>query len=166
MRWRPFLGLVFASTAVAGVASAGGSRTPTPGSLLAPPGPDVNLVMGTSDYATGDVRISFLVLDPQARSIERPLAHVWLAHRLGTAVIEQATARLLSIDPGGGPENVSHVYVGHLRIRHRGATSSSPSPRVDDRSRGSAGQQPREGAEPAGEGVALAERAVDLAGGV
>jgi hypothetical protein len=53
---------------------------PRPGSLDAlwkRPGADVALVMGTSDYAPGPVRVSFLVLTDRARPVERPTARVW-----------------------------------------------------------------------------------------
>lgn len=124
MRWPVLVGLVVLAAATTGVAGAGRAPIQTPSTLLARPGPDVNLVPGTSDYAVGDVRISFLVLDAQARSIERPRARVWLARRLSTPVVEQATARLVEINPagtGGDPEDVSHLYVAHLRIRSPGS---------------------------------------------
>ncbi len=124
MRWRLFGGLFFlAAVTTSGIMGADAATAPTPGTILARPGPDVNLVMGTSDYATGDVRISFLILDDQQRSIERPHAHVWLAQRLSTRVIAQTTATLVDVNPrgaGGDPEDVSHLYVAHLRIRSPG----------------------------------------------
>ena len=124
MRRRLLVGLAVLAAATAGAATAGRAPIQTPSTLLARPGPDVNLAMGTSDYEPGDIRISFLILDSKNRSIVRPLARVWLARRLGSAVIGQTTARLVDVNPagaGGDPDDVSHLYVAHLRIRSFGS---------------------------------------------
>ena len=67
-------------------------------------------MFGTNDYAPGPVRVSFLVVDHRARSIERPTARVWLARGLDKAPFRTGTARLEDI--GGG----QHVYVTTLQV--------------------------------------------------
>jgi hypothetical protein len=76
---------------------------PRPGSLEAlwkRPGEDVGLVMGTSDYAPGPVRVSFLVLTHRARAIERPTARVWVSLALDQAPFLTGTARLEDVGKG------------------------------------------------------------------
>ena len=86
---------------------------PRPGSLEAlwkRPGEDVGLVMGTSDYAPGPVRVSFLVLTHRARPVERPTARVWLSHALDQAPFRAGTARLEDVGKG------QRLYVAELDI--------------------------------------------------
>ena len=86
---------------------------PRPGSLEAlwkRPGEDVALVMGTSDYAPGPTRVSFLVLTDQARPIERPTARVWLSLALDQAPFLTGTARLEDVGKG------QKIYVTDLDI--------------------------------------------------
>ena len=86
---------------------------PRPGSLEAlwkRPGEDVALVMGTSDYAPGPARVSFLVLTQQARPIERPTARVWLSLALDQAPFLTGTARLEDVGKG------QKIYVADLDI--------------------------------------------------
>ncbi len=86
---------------------------PRPGSLEAlwkRPGEDVGLVMGTSDYAPGPVRVSFLVLTHRARAIERPTARVWVSHALDQAPFFTGTARLEDVGKG------QKIYVADLDI--------------------------------------------------
>ena len=93
-----------ASTAQAG---------PRPGSLEAlwqRPGEDVGLVMGTSDYAPGPVRVSFLVLTHRARPVERSTARVWLSRGLDQAPFQTGTALLEDVGKG------QRVYVANLRV--------------------------------------------------
>lgn len=78
---------------------------PRPGSLEAlwkRPGEDVALVMGTSDYAPGPVRFSFLVITDRARPIERPTARVWVSRALDQAPFLTGTARLEDVGKGSG----------------------------------------------------------------
>lgn len=70
--------------------------------------------MGTSDYAPGPVRVSFLVLTHAARPIERSTARVWLARSLSDAPFLKGTARLERVAPGIA------VYVASLRVPHSG----------------------------------------------
>ena len=86
---------------------------PRPGSLEAlwkRPGEDVGLVMGTSDYAPGPVRVSFLVLTHRARPIERPTAQIWLSRALDQAPFLTGTARLEDVGKG------QRIYVADLDI--------------------------------------------------
>jgi hypothetical protein len=86
---------------------------PRPGSLEAlwkRPGEDVALVMGTSDYAPGPVRVSFLVLTHRARAIERPTARVWVSLALDQAPFLTGTARLEDVGKG------QRIYVADLDI--------------------------------------------------
>ena len=80
------VGFAAAALAAASLASGcGGGGTPNEGTsgtaraVLSRPGPDIALIQGTSDYAVGDVRVLFLVIDSQGRSIERPRARKWLS---------------------------------------------------------------------------------------
>jgi hypothetical protein len=86
---------------------------PRPGSLEAlwkRPGEDVSLVMGTSDYAPGPVRVSFLVITHRARPVERPTARVWLSLALDQAPFVTGTARLEDVGKG------QRLYVADLDI--------------------------------------------------
>lgn len=88
-----------------------------PGSLEAlwkRPGEDVALVMGTSDYAPGPVRISFLVITDRARPIERPAARVWVSRALDQAPFLTGTARLEDVGKG------KRIYVADLEIPRPG----------------------------------------------
>jgi len=86
---------------------------PTPGSLEAlwkRPGEDVALVMGTSDYAPGPVRVSFLLLTNRARPVERPTARLWLSLALDQAPFLTSTARLEDVGKG------QRLYVADLDV--------------------------------------------------
>lgn len=86
---------------------------PRPGSLEAlwkRPGEDVGLVMGTSDYAAGPVRVSFLVVTHRARPVERPTARVWLSRGLDQAPFQTGTARLEDVGSG------QRLYVTDLDV--------------------------------------------------
>jgi hypothetical protein len=107
------------------VAGCGGSSTeageePPPGTLKAlwrAPGEDVAIVPGTSDFAPGRVRLSFLVVDGQGRVVTRPTARVWLARGLSAKPFQTATARAESIGVQGSDEaDVSEIFVTHLEV--------------------------------------------------
>ena len=86
MRHARLLVVLAAALGVAGCGSStSGNGSAEPGTLgaeLARPGPDVALIQGTSDYAVGPVRVTFLVIDSKSRSIERPHARVWVGPSL------------------------------------------------------------------------------------
>ena len=110
-----------------GTPNDGSSEAPPEGSagaLLSRPGPDVALVSGTSDYARGQVRVVFLVIDSQSRSIERPKARVWVARSFDDRPFLSTTARLENVGvPGVSEEaagDVTHVFVARFRVPKAG----------------------------------------------
>ena len=88
------------------------------------PGEDVTVVAGDSDFAVGHVRISFLVINHDARPVERSRARVWLAGSQSGRPFQTATARLEPIGPPGAGEaafgGVGQIYVVQLRIHRPG----------------------------------------------
>src|SRR5438093_261313 len=102
-----------------GASSRGGGQ-PAAGTLEAlyrAPGQDVAIVPGTSDYAPGRVRVSFLVVDAQGRAILRPTARVWLARGLDAKPFEHAIARQEALSAAGASEgDVQAIYVTHLLV--------------------------------------------------
>ncbi len=101
-----------------------GQEPAQPGTLRAlwdAPGENVGLVMGTSDYAPGELRVAFLVVDSQARAIfSRSGARVWLARGLNEKPFLQGSATLENIGVPGASEtsagDVSQIYVARLRV--------------------------------------------------
>jgi hypothetical protein len=107
---------LLAALIAAGCGSSGGT---TLESLWKQPGENVGLVPGTSDYATGSVRVSFLVIGHDGRPVNRPEARLWLARSRKDKPFASATASLESIGvPGAATDSgdVSHLYVGRLRL--------------------------------------------------
>ncbi len=86
-----------------------------PGTLEAlwrAPGEDVAVVPGTSDYAPGTNRISFLVIDGQSRAVEAPTARVWIARGLQEKPYAETTATLEPIGvPGGAEADARNIFV-------------------------------------------------------
>jgi hypothetical protein len=79
------------------------------------PGEDVAVVAGTSDHSVGRSRVSFLVIDKQARVVERPTARIWVARGLKRKPFAETTARLEPIGvPGGDTADVGGIYVTTL----------------------------------------------------
>lgn len=77
----------------------------------------VTLVMGTSDYAPGTVRVSFLVIDKEGRSITAPGARLSLARGLKEAPFTTGTATLEPTLPAGHKVesgDVGELFVGHI----------------------------------------------------
>ncbi len=75
-------------------------------------GESVAIVPGTTDFGPGRNRFSFLVIDAQSRSIERPTARVWIARGLKQKPYAETTARLEPIGvPGGVKADVPGIYV-------------------------------------------------------
>ena len=80
-------------------------------------GPDVAVVAGTSDFAPGPIRYTFLVVAPDGASIERPRARVWLARGLNERPFDRTTAVLERVGvPGGYSGDVNRIYVAHVRV--------------------------------------------------
>jgi hypothetical protein len=75
-------------------------------------GLSVALIPGTSDYAVGDVRISFLVVDPRGHVVATPKARVWVARSLHAKPFAEAVA---VSEPFLGPD-AKAIYVAHVRI--------------------------------------------------
>ncbi|MGH2996445.1 MAG: hypothetical protein ACRDN6_08655 [Gaiellaceae bacterium] len=92
-------------------------------SLWRASGEDVGLIQGTSDYAPGLVRVSFLVIRTDGRSVERPRARVWLAAGLKEKPFQQGEAALEPIGVPGSAfaeHDVKHLYVTHVRVPKAG----------------------------------------------
>jgi hypothetical protein len=90
------------------------------GALLNRPGPDVALSAGTSDYAPGDVRVVFLVIDKHGRTVYRPRARVWVARSWDQKPFASTTARLENVGVPGESEaaagDVTKLYVAHVHV--------------------------------------------------
>jgi hypothetical protein len=112
---------------LAGCGGGGGnkqSKAGTLASVLARPGPDVALVQGTSDYAVGEVRVTFLVIDSQARMISRPRARVLVGRSLDSQPVVATVARLEPIGIPGRSEaavgGARSIYVARFRLEKPG----------------------------------------------
>jgi hypothetical protein len=88
------------------------------------PGPDVGLINGTSDFAPGDIRFSFLVVDGEGRVVSRPRARVWVASALRAKPFAQTSAALEDVGVPGVSEpaagDVTKLYVTRLRLSRPG----------------------------------------------
>jgi hypothetical protein len=108
----------------ASTSSTEGAKEGTLGALLARPGPDVSLVQGTFDYAVGDVRVTFLVVDSQARLISRPRARVWVGRSLESTPLLTAEASLEPIGIPGRSEaaagGATSIYAARFRLARPG----------------------------------------------
>ena len=108
-------------------AGCGGSHTArgdTLDSILARPGPDIGVTAGASEFVPGDVRFPFLVIDNNAKPVERPAATVWVATSRTRTPFERVSAKL---EPIGGPGRsepafggVTKIYVAHFRVPRAG----------------------------------------------
>jgi hypothetical protein len=122
--------LVVLLAAALGAAACGGGKNASPaakGTLaaeLARSGPDVALIQGTSDYATGPIRVTFLVIDSKSRAIERPRARVWVGRSLNAPPIVSTEAALEPIGIPGTSEaatgGISRIYVAGFRLPQPG----------------------------------------------
>jgi hypothetical protein len=120
---------VILAAALGAAACGGGNNTSraakgTLGAELARPGPDVALIQGTSDYAIGPIRVTFLVIDSKSRSIERPHARVWVGRSLGAPPLVSTEAALEPIGVPGKSEaaagGVSRIYAARFRLSQPG----------------------------------------------
>jgi hypothetical protein len=99
-----------------------GSQRNTLDRLWQASGQSVALVPGTSDYAPGNVRISFLVVTDRGRVVSRPTADVWVARSQNAEPFAHTVARLEPIGVAGGyvdPDSQS-IYVAHVPIPRAG----------------------------------------------
>ena len=78
-------------------------------------GESVGAIAGTSDFQVGQNRISFLVVDKEGQTVERPTAKVWVARGLKQKPFAQTTARLEPIGvPGGDTADAGAIYVARI----------------------------------------------------
>ena len=120
--------MLAAALGVAGCGSStSGNGSAEPGTLgaeLARTGPDVALIQGTSDYAVGPVRVTFLVIDSKSRSIERPHARVWVGPSLDAPPTTSTEAALEPIGIPGKSESatggVTRIYVARFSLSRPG----------------------------------------------
>jgi hypothetical protein len=123
--------LLVVLAAALGVAGCGrstnvnGSAEPgTLGAELARTGPEIALIQGTSDYAVGPVRVTFLVIDSKSRSIERPHARVWVGPSLDAPPTTSTEAVLEPIGIPGKSESatgdVTRIYVARFSLSKPG----------------------------------------------
>jgi hypothetical protein len=127
---RPRLALLGLALALAGCGSQGaGPREParahagTLESLWRGHGESVGLVGGTSDYSPGLVRVSFLVVRRDGRTVSTPRARLLVARSLASRPFARGVARLEPVGvPGAETDagDVTHLYVGHVRLRRPG----------------------------------------------
>ena len=81
----------------------------------------VVLIPGTSDYAPGDVRVSFLVVTDRGQAIERPTADVWVARSRSDVPSTHTVAHLERVGvPGGAAGDETRIYVAHIRVPRPG----------------------------------------------
>ena len=87
------------------------------------PGEDVGLIQGTSDYAVGKVRVSFLVVRSDGKLVERPRARVWLARGLDAAPMQEREATLQPVGSERSESaagDVRYLFVTHFDIAEPG----------------------------------------------
>jgi hypothetical protein len=81
----------------------------------------VVLIPGTSDYAPGEIRVSFLVVTDRGKAVETPTAEVWVARSRADVPFAHTVAHLERIGvPGGAVGAETRVYVAHVRISRPG----------------------------------------------
>lgn len=85
------------------------------------PGEDVGLIQGTSDYAPGRIRVSFLVVRGNGRVVEQPRARVWLAAGKDRKPFLTGTARLERVGVAGSQgADVEALYVTTVDVPRPG----------------------------------------------
>jgi hypothetical protein len=115
------LALIFLAVGCSSTSSSSKRGAPEPGSLEAvwrDSGQSVSLIPGTSDYSPGDVRVSFLVVDPRGRVVSRPRARVWVGRSLQARPFTTSLARLEPIGVSGESTgaDAKTIYVAKVRI--------------------------------------------------
>ena len=98
-------------------ASAAAGAGETLEQLWRAPGDDVAIVPGTQNYVPGIVRVSFLIVDSDGRTVTLPSARVWVADDLDKPPFLETKAKIERIGlPGGETGDATHIYVAHLRL--------------------------------------------------
>ena len=100
-------------------------------------GEEVALVQGTSDYAVGPVRSSFLVIDRQSRAIEQPTAAVTvdgLRRQDGRARPRRSSSRSASRASEAATAERRNIYVARFADREAGAVHAHRAARRERRS--------------------------------
>jgi hypothetical protein len=127
VRHARLLVVLAAALCVAGCGSSTPNESAKPGTLgaeLARSGPDIALIQGTGDYAVGQVRVTFLVIDSKSRSIERPHARVWVGPSLDAPPTTTTRAALEPIGIPGKSESatggVTRIYVARFTLSKPG----------------------------------------------
>jgi hypothetical protein len=104
--------------------NATGTRAGTLEALWRQPGEDVGLINGTADFAPGEIRLSFLVVDREGRAIARPQARVWIAGGLRAKPFAETQAALEDIGVPGSSSpaagDVTKLYVARFRLERPG----------------------------------------------
>ena len=119
---RASLALVLVALFAGGCGSSDGSKRgateqKTLGAIWNRGGPAVALIPGTGDYAAGDLRITFLVVDRRGRVIDRPRSRFWIARGRDDVPFAQTTAVREPIGVGAGSDNgVKSIYVAHVHV--------------------------------------------------
>lgn len=124
---RPVIAALGAALLTAGAGCGGSSgevAAPASGtieSLWRAPGEDVGLIQGTSDYAPGPIRVSFLVVRGNGRVVEQPRARVWLAAGKDRKPFLTGVAKLERVGlPGSQGADVEFLYVTTVEVPRPG----------------------------------------------
>jgi hypothetical protein len=111
-------------------ADSGWLQAAPPGSLnarlAAKPGEDGAFILGSSDFAVGDVRVPFLVVRGNGQLVQRPSARVLVARAPdeGPQVTVKATLEPVGVGPGSTtPEAPNALYVARFRADEPGRYS-------------------------------------------
>jgi hypothetical protein len=110
--------------AVAALATGCGSSRSAGGltldSILDRPGPNIGVTAGASEFVPGAVRFPFLVIDNNAKPVERPAATVWVAKSRNGTPFERVSAKLEPVGVPGRSEpafgGVTKIYIAHMRV--------------------------------------------------
>jgi hypothetical protein len=85
------------------------------------PGEDVAILPGSADFAPGDVRLTFLVVDGQGRLITAPEAKIWVSRGLESEPFAQTTAKAQKIGVDAvEPGEAEEIFVTHLDLPEPG----------------------------------------------
>jgi hypothetical protein len=131
------LALIALVTACGSTSHPSQRSAPKPGTLEAlwkQPGESVALILGSTDFSIGDVRVSFLVVNNHGRVISPPKARVWIARAIAAVPFRQTIAHVESVGVPGvsRDEPVKALYVAHVRVPTAGTyyVLARPSGRV------------------------------------